>query len=292
MILVGIFNCKESIYAYFPTLPDPSLSLQAVRRRMLASFTTKPQPAVKPALPKHPFPNGRQAGENRGNRCRLAPTAKQPHDYKRKFHSLAEPLRFSLREPSEAAVPLPPREYRRPWRGVCVRKYSACRPFPLPLSPRGESVISPQPLGTRRGSKATSSPSSYSLGRLPPPPAPEGPRRASPHSRPAPSAFAIPRARSPYPDPRPSPPAAGHSRVEAQLALVPGALAPSVLAAGRGAVPRHGGAERTRGGTIRAAGVRRGAAVTGTTASSASLCLLLPPPLASGLKSPTQRRRL
>lgn len=134
MILVGIFNCKESIYAYFPTLPDPSLILQAVRRRMLASFTMKPQPAVNPALPKHPFPKGRQAGENRGNRCRLAPTAEPPHDYKRKFHSLPERLRFSLREPSEAAVPLPTREYRPPWRGVCEETLgpSTLSPSPLP----------------------------------------------------------------------------------------------------------------------------------------------------------------
>lgn len=64
--------------------------------------------------------------------------------------------------------------------------------------------------------------------------------------------------RRPYPFPR-------HSRVEAQFALVPGGLSAPVLAAGRGAVPRHGGA--TPAGPEPPTRPRGGAGVTGTTAT-------------------------
>lgn len=73
------------------------------------------------------------------------------------------------------------------------------------------------------------------------PPAPEGAAAGLASLGVGPSGVHHPQGR-PHPDPNPL---LGHSRVEAQLALVPGALAPSVLAAGRGAVPRHGGDRRS-----------------------------------------------
>lgn len=66
--------------------------------------------------------------------------------------------------------------------------------------------------------------------------------------------------RRPYPFP-------SHSRVEAQFALVPGGLAAPVLAAGRGTVPRHGGAARAGPEPSTRRRGRGGAGVTGTTAT-------------------------
>lgn len=80
--------------------------------------------------------------------------------------------------------------------------------------------------------------------RRPPQPQPR-PRSVSrsPEGLVSPSAahpqFATPEGGSAIPVPlRP------HSRVEAELALIPGALPAAVLAVGRGTIPRHGGAAR------------------------------------------------
>lgn len=99
----------------------------------------------------------------------------------------------------------------------------------LPFA-QGFSVVPLQPPGARQGSEATT--------------CGVDPRRCV--FRPFISAVGLtttPTA-SAHPDPAPL---RGHSRVEAELALVLGALAAAVLAVGGGAVPRHGGQPGRRG---------------------------------------------